>query len=341
LNVATSKVSSQREAIVSDQNAGRNTGSEASRLVVSKLDEKDLPEAARIVRLAFGTFLRTSDPDTFWADRDYVFGRQRATHVSSFGARLDGKLVGSNFATNWGSVGFFGPLTVRPDLQQRGIARALLAKTIAQFDTWQTRNVGLFTFADSAKHVALYQKYGFYARFLTAIMSANAVRQTAAGWLRFSELSQAQREEALRSCRDVAETVYPGLDLSGEIGATHAQGLGDTVLVESARGITAFAVCHYGPRSEAGADTCYIKFGAAREGRSAEHDYIRLLDACEALAVAAGMSNVLAGANMARHEAYRHLVARGFRTQIQGVAMHRQNDPGYCRPGAYIIDDWR
>ncbi|MCP3395279.1 hypothetical protein NLM27_41850 [Bradyrhizobium sp. CCGB12] len=78
-----------------------------------------------------------------------------------------------------------------------------------------------------------------------------------------------------------------------------------------------------------------------RATRSAEHNYHRLLDACEALAVAARMSHVLAGANMARHEAYRHLVARGFRTEILGVTMHRHNDPGYCRPGAYIIDDWR
>jgi hypothetical protein len=53
------------------------------------------------------------------------------------------------------------------------------------------------------------------------------------------------------------------------------------------------------------------------------------------------MPNLLTGANMARHEAYRHLVARGFRTEIQGVTMHRHNDPGYCRPGAYVIDDWR
>ena len=251
---------------MSDRNASEDTGPNASRPVVGKLDEKDLPEAARIVRLAFGTFLGAPDPETFWADRDYVYGRQRAAHVASFGATLDGKLVGSNFATNWGSVGFFGPLTVRPDLQERGIAGALLAKTMEQFDTWGTRHVGLFTFSDSAKHIALYQKYGFYARFLTAIMSAKAVRQTAAGWLRFSELSQVQREEALQSCRDVAETVYPGLDLSGEIGATHAQGLGDIVLVEGARGIVAFAVCHYGPRSEAGADTCFVKFGAVRDG---------------------------------------------------------------------------
>jgi GNAT superfamily N-acetyltransferase len=325
--------------IMSDRDGSE--GPNASRPVVGRLDENDLPEAARIVRVAFGTFIGAPDPETFWADRDYVYGRQRAAHVASFGATLDGKLVGSNFATNWGSVGFFGPLTVRPDVQERGIAGALLAKTMEKFDTWGTRHVGLFTFSDSAKHIALYQKYGFYARFLTAIMSAKAVRQTAAGWLRFSELSQVQREEALQSCRDVAETVCPGLDLSGEIGATHSQGLGDIVLVEGARGIAAFAVCHYGPRSEAGADTCFVKFGAVRDGGSAERDYLRLLDACEALAVAAGMSNLLAGANMARHEAYRHLVAREFRSEILGVTMHRQNDPGYCRPGAYIIDDWR
>ena len=131
------------------------------------------------------------------------------------------------------------------------------------------------------------------------------------------------------------------LDLTEEIRTVHAQAVGDTVLLEGRKGVAAFAVCHYGPRSEAGADNCFIKFGAVREGPSAEHDYVRLLDACEALAVAIGMPKLLAGANMARYEAYRLLVARGFRTEIQGVAMHRHNDPGYCRPGAYIIDDLR
>jgi GNAT superfamily N-acetyltransferase len=326
---------------MSENSTSRNVGPEAIRPEVSKLHKKDVPEAARIVRLAFGTFIGAPDPETFWADRDYVYGRQAAAHVASFGATLEGKLVGSNFATNWGSVGFVGPLTVRPDLQERGIAQALLAKTMEQFDAWETRHVGLFTFAQSARHIALYQKYGFYARFLTAIMSANAVRQTATGWSRFSELSQVQQEDALQSCRDLTETVYSGLDLTGEIHATHVQGLGDIVLVEGAGGVVAFAVCHYGPRSEAGADTCFVKFGAVRNGLSAEQDYLRLLDACDALAVAVGMTRLLAGANMARHETYRHLIARGFRTEIQGVTMHRQNDAGYCRPGVYVIDDWR
>ena len=57
---------------MSDHNASENTGPNASRPVVGKLDEKDLSEAARIVRLAFGTFLGAPDPDAFWADRDYA-----------------------------------------------------------------------------------------------------------------------------------------------------------------------------------------------------------------------------------------------------------------------------
>jgi hypothetical protein len=85
-------------------------------------------------------------------------------HVASFGATLNGKLVGSNFVTNWGSVGFFGPSTVRPDLQERDIAQALLAKTSEQFDIWRTRHVRAFTFSRSAKHIAL--------RFLPAFLTA-------------------------------------------------------------------------------------------------------------------------------------------------------------------------
>lgn len=322
--------------------ADADSGPRTEYPAVVTLAEKDLPEAARIIRLAFGTFLGAPDPENFWSDRDYAFGRFPASHVASFGAKLDGKLVGSNFATNWGSVGFFGPLSVRPDLQERGIAQALLARTMEQFDAWGSRHVGLFTFAQSAKHIALYQKFGFYARFLTAIMSAPVrAAKMPAGGVRFSALTDAQRLDALRSCRGLTETIYPGLDLSAEVCATQMQGLGDTLLVEGRGGLTAFAVCQYGPRTEAAADMCFVKFGAVRAGPSAQRDFLHLLDACDALAAEVGMPKLLAGMNMARHEAYRLLVGRGFRTENQGVAMHRDNDPGYNRPGVYLIDDWR
>jgi len=316
--------------------------STASRTVVRALEDSDLGDAALIVRLAFGTFLGAPDPSTFWNDRDYVYGRFRAPHVAGFGASLDGKLVGSNFATRWGSVGFFGPITVRPGLQDSGIARKLLDRTMAQFHSWDSRHVGLFTFPESAKHIALYQKYGFYPRFLTAVMAAPVVAAPAAtGWSRFSDLYETQRADALASCRALTDKLYAGLDLSDEIRATHEQGLGDTVLIEGAGGLAAFAICHYGPNSEAGADCCFIKFGAVRDSASAERDFGRLLDGCAALARAVNMPTLLAGMNLARTEPYRQLIARGFRTGFQGVAMHWHNDPGYNRPGVYVIDDWR
>jgi hypothetical protein len=253
--------------------------------------------------------------------------------------------VGSNFATSWGSVGFFGPLTVRPDLWDRGIAGRLVEAATARLDGWGARHAGLFTFADSAKHVALYQKFGYWPRFLTAIMSAPVGRSRTGQprWSRYSGLTEEDRAECLRSCRDLTEAIFEGLDLGAEIRAVQALGLGDTVLLGSPAGggLDAFAVCRYGPHSEAGGGACLIKFGAVRPGPAAGQTFDRLLDACEALAAEVGMTSLLAGANMARHEAYRHLLGRSFQTAIQGVTMHRPDESGYSRPSVYVIDDWR
>jgi hypothetical protein len=54
-----------------------------------------------------------------------------------------------------------------------------------------------------------------------------------------------------------------------------------------------------------------------------------------------GLSRLVAGVNTARHEAYRLMLERNFRTEIQGVSMHRPNEAGYNRPGVFLIDDWR
>jgi GNAT superfamily N-acetyltransferase len=311
--------------------------------VIRPLTDRDLPRARQILSSAFGSFLGAPDPSTFWTDRDYVYGRFGAEHVASYAAELDGEVVGSNFVTRWGNVGFFGPLTVRPDRQGQGIAKQLVAAVSARLDDWGVSHAGLFTFPQSPLHLALYQKFGFHARFLTAIMTAPArPGGTAMRWSRYCELAEADRRAAEAACREVTEALYEGLDLGAEIRTVAARNLGDTLLLwDGASRLAGFAVCHWGPASEAGEGCCFVKFGAVRPGSAAEEHFAALLDASGALAAVVGMPNLLAGVNHAREEAYRHMVARGFRTEIPGVTMHRPNDWGYSRPGLYVLDDWR
>jgi GNAT superfamily N-acetyltransferase len=309
---------------------------------VRQLTEPDLPEAQRLIRLAFGTFLGAPEPETFWADRDYAYGRFGAEHTAAFAAEEAGALVGSNFVTRWGSVGFFGPLTVRPDLWNSGVGQRLVGAACDVFAAWGVRHAGLCTFADSAKHVWTYGKFGFHPRFLTAIMAAPAQAGSGQPGSRYAELPPGQRQQAETAIRELTEQLYDGLDLGGEIRTVLARGLGDTVLLwEGDSRLAGFAVCHWGPASEAGEGCCFVKFGAVRPGLGAEQRFAALLEACGDVAVAAGMPSVLAGVNLAREEAYRHMLARGFRTQVQAVTMHRPNEPGYSRPGLFVLDDWR
>jgi GNAT superfamily N-acetyltransferase len=297
--------------------------------------ETDLSEADRVMRTAFGTFLGLPDPMGFMSDGDYVRTRWAAAPESALAAVIDGRLVGSNFLTRWGSVGFFGPLTVEPALWDRGVARFLMDRTMEIMDSWGLTHAGLFTFGHSPKHVGLYQRYDFLPRFLTSILSAPVTARTdVAGWTTYScDPDQGAR---LADCMTLTDAIYSGLDVSREIQACDAQGLGDTVLLNDSSG---FAVCHVGAGSEAGTEICFIKFAAARPG--ALDSFARLLDACEAFAAMRGARRVVAGVSTARRDAYRMLGKRGYRADLIGVAMHRPDEPGYHREDALVIDDWR
>jgi hypothetical protein len=105
-------------------------------------------------------------------------------------------------------------------------------------------------------------------------------------------------------------------------------------------GPAGLAVCHLGA-GEAGSGTCFIKFAAVASGTRAGERFERLLDACEALAAARGLDRIVTGINTARHDAYRRLLARGYRSWLEGVIMQRPNEPGYCRADVYVLDDLR
>ena len=104
----------------------------------------------------------------------------------------------------------------------------------------------------------------------------------------------------MTAVRELADAVYPGLDLSREIEAVQAQRLGDTVLIDDGAGLQGMAICHVGAGTEAGSGACYVKFGAVRPGPGAERRFGLLIDACHGLAAERGASVLVAGANAGR-----------------------------------------
>lgn len=328
-----------------------SSASPAHDVIVRPLVERDLDEAARIIRLAFATFLGLPPEDPRHpADSDYARSRWTADPSSVLAAEHAGKLIGSNFATNWGSFGFFGPLTVDPEYWDRKVGQQLLAPTMEIFRRWGNSHLGLYTFAHSPKHMSLYQKFGFWPRDLVSIMSMEAppvssgsgASRRNADVAHFSLIAPVRRGEVLAECRLLTNSIFEGLDLEREIRAVGEQKLGETILLFDDSRLVAFAVCHAGPGSEAGSGVCYVKFAAVRPGpRAAEH-FAQLLDAVEEFARAQSAAKITAGVNLARREAFQQMFSRGFRTSMQGVAMETgAADSGYNRAGVYILDDWR
>lgn len=308
---------------------------------IRPLQEGDLDAADRVMRVAFGTYLGAPDPIMVFGDAEYVRPRFAAEPRWAFAAELDGELVGSNFATRWGSFGFFGPVTVRADLWDRGIARRLMEPILDLFEQWQVRQAGLFTFPQSPKHIGLYQKFGFWPQHLTPLMEKHVAPPSGVHeHSTYSTVSEGERSAILSACRELTDSIFEGLDLEHEIRATDAQALGETVLLQEGSALCGFAVCHLGA-GEAGSGACFIKFGAVRPGQEAGDRFERLLNECEALAAVRGLERIVVGVNAARHDAYRRLLARGYRTWLEGVIMQRPNEPGYCRPDVYVIDDLR
>ena len=326
----------------------------ANRITVGPLKQSELTEADRIFRVAFGTFIGMPNPADFMGDRNLLISRWYAPHVKTLAARDNGRLIGSNQITRWGSFAFFGPLTVLPEYWDRGVAQLLLDATMKFFAKQDLQRTALFTFSNSTKHVGLYQKYGYWPDYLTALMTlapqpSSQVEASAAmirpGAIHLTTLKKNERDAAIAACAKLTNAISAGLDLTEELRSLLKQKSGEALLTYArSRGarnvLDGFAICFHGPGSEGGTKTCYVKFAAARSGSGARERFDRLLDACIAFA-GSRHATLEAGMNLAREDAYLRMRAHGFRAFAQGVSMQRPHAPGHNRGDAYVIDDWR
>jgi len=211
------------------------------------------------------------------------------------------------------------------------------------FEKDGVKHQGLFTFADSPKHLGLYHKFGFCSRFLTTLMEKEVRidQKIEHGLEHFSSYDESEKKEAIRLTRELTDGLFSGLDLSGEIRIVDQQKLGDTLMLFEDSSLIAFAICQTGPDTEAGSNRLYVKFGATKIGKNSNRIFDSLITACETFAADRGASVVDAGINLSHDKAFDIMLKRGFRISFIGVAMQRPNEPAFLRNETFMMEDWR
>jgi GNAT superfamily N-acetyltransferase len=301
----------------------------------------DVAEADRVMRMAFGTEFALPDPMQFRGDSGLVDHRFGMYPEGCVVAECDGRIAGFGIASRWGSVGVLGPICVLPQYWNRGIARQLVARSVARIDAWGCTAAGLFTNPASPRHLRLYQEVGFWPRSLTLVMALEAAGGLAPLPCERLSATSRPRTGVLADAVQLCGRAFPGLDLSTEITAVVEHRHGDALLLYDGEQLEAFAVCHYGAGSEGGSQALYVKFAQTLAGSAAEPAFARLLGACLGRARELGVKRVVAGVNTARHRAYRLLLAAGFRSEFHGVRMHRPFMEIYDSDASFALDDWR
>lgn len=313
----------------------------ADAITVRPLSDADLADARLVHRRAFARFLGM-EPDDFRPGADCIGPRWRLWRDGGVAAIDGDRLVGTGLLIHWGSACILGPLTVDPDVWGRGVARALMGALIDRIDEESFTWTGLFTHPQSAKHIRLYETFGFAMRRITAVMSKPIDRtETPARPTFFAGLSADRRADAMDDIRHLGERIFPGLDWRGEVRSIHDKGLGETLLMFEGDRVSGVACIHYGAGSEATDGDYYVKLAAVLPGDGADDRFARLVAAIDAAAAQTDARRIVAGTNTGRTAAYRMMQEAGYRTDMNGIAMFRPAADGYNTDSAFVIDDWR
>jgi predicted N-acetyltransferase YhbS len=327
-----------------------------SKVQIRRIRKGDLSRTRDVVEQTFGDFYERqlgTRPRQAFGGAQYVHHRWLMEPWGCFVAEEDsGKLVGTALAVTWGSLGLMGPVAVLTNHQNQKIGQQLIHAVQEFFDENKAVLHGTVTFPTSAKHLALYHKFGYKPKSLTAIMSRAIDRgplrgappkppKTGLTVRRFSTLEEAKKKVALTRLHRITNAVFRGMDLAKEVEIVDGLALGDTLLLERDRELVGAAIYHTPGVSEAPVGALYVKFLAIDpQQRRVEHleQFVTML---EELAHELGLQRVILPVYLRYWIAYSTLVRCGYQIDVTMVRMQKGKQEDYEDPSHLVLDDWR
>ena len=148
-------------------------------------------------------------------------------------AESGGRIVGSNCLDERSVIAGVGPITVDPDVQNRGVGRSLMKAVLDRAHERNFCGVRLLQAAFHTRSLSLYTKLGFDPREPMSVMQGPPIRKQMAG----CSVRPAQIED-VGKCNRVCWLVH-GFDRGREL--ADAIGQGTAILVERDGRVTGYA----------------------------------------------------------------------------------------------------
>jgi predicted N-acetyltransferase YhbS len=337
--------------------AGLDPQGRLPKVQVRRVRKGDLAKVRDVLEQSFGDLLERqlgTRPRQAFNGAQYVHHRWLMEPWGCFVAEEDNaKIVGAALATTWGTLGLLGPVAVLTHYHNQTIAQQLIRAVQEFFDENKATLHGVVTYPTSPKHLALFHKFGYRPKSLTALMSRALERpggrpvapkpplKGALAVRRFSTLEETRKKTALTRFHRITNAVCRGLDLAKEVEIVDGLALGDTLLLERGPDLVGFAICHTPGVSEAPTSSLYVKFLAIDPRQRKVEHLEQFVSAIEDLAHAQGIPRVILPVYLRYWLAYSTLVRCGYQIDFTMVRLQKGKPEDYEDPADLLLDDWR
>src|SRR5258705_2364852 len=242
-----------------------------------------------------------------------------------------------NAAHRSGTEGWMGPLAVRPARRGTGVGKTIVRTATDWLIDRRALTLGLETMPRTPENIGFYARLGFSPGPLTVTLTNESATRGHQGPTLLSQRPAAETDAVLAAARSLTSALVPGCDFSREMLLTAELGLGDTTLVEGHEGLDAMALWHSAPLADTRArDEVRVLKLAARNDRAFE----AAVASVEAAAAKAGIRRVALRCQTRFADAFRRLVARGYRVRWTDLRMSYEGYPERHPASGVLFSNW-
>ncbi len=248
-----------------------------------------------------------------------------------------GHIVAFNIAHRSGTEGWMGPLAVRPDRQGGGVGKTIVRTAVDWLLEQRVATLGLETMPRTVENIGFYARLGFSPAYLTVTMTNDIATRGHAAPTLLSQRKGAAGEAAVAAARGLVHELAAGFDFTRELLLTAELGLGDASLLDGDDGLNAVVLWHAAPLAEGRPkDEVRVLKLAARDMAA----FDAAIAATEAAAARLGIRRVAIRCQTRYDEAFRRLVARGYRVRWTDLRMTYEGYPEPHPTGGVLFSNW-